>query len=87
MPLTHRAKSDRGSSQSDQTAVPGMWLMHGVCIVVAKLFHNPLDPFLISVEDSIAHNFLEPSQVWMSASGQRPIVAATYSKAPCFLLS
>lgn len=56
---THRSEGDRRRGQSDQTAVSGVGLMHGVCIVVTKLFDNPLNPFVISFEDSIAHNFLE----------------------------
>lgn len=57
---THRSQCNRGSSQSDQTSIPGMGLVHGVCIVVAELFNDLLYFLLLSLENSVTDNFLEP---------------------------
>lgn len=56
---THRSQCNRGSSQSDQTSIPGMGLVHGVCIVVAELFNDLLYFLLLSLENSITDDFLE----------------------------
>lgn len=60
---THRSQCNRGSSQSDQASIPGMGLVYGVCIVVAELFNDFLYFLLLSLENSVTDNFLEPGVI------------------------
>lgn len=74
-----------------------MWLVYGISIIVAELFHNPGNLFMLSSEDSIANDFLEPveevacercvSKCVPQALFRAVKLRLTYSRAPCFRLS
>lgn len=53
-----------------------MGLVHGVCIIVAELLDDLLDFLLVSLENSVTDNLLEPSvdrqqSVWVLSSAER----------------
>lgn len=55
---TYWAKSNSRGSQSYQTAIPGVRLVNGIGILIAKLLKNVVDTLIVLGGDEIADDSL-----------------------------
>lgn len=60
---THGAEGNSGSSKAYQASIPCMRLMDGICIVVAELVENGIDPLPVLGGDQVANHALQSGGV------------------------
>lgn len=59
---TYWAEGDGGSGQAYQAAVAGMWVVDGICILVAELVEDGEDAVVVLGGHQLADDALKPGQ-------------------------